>query len=609
MNWKKKHVDMCQKIGVPFDYKKPFGTVVDYFEKSAEMFPMRKIIMATGKLDASITYKEILWQIYALSTGLKKIMKDREIKHVAIHLPSIPQHIIATMAIRHAGMVDVPIDPKWDHGKANYIKERLNEADVSFVITTDYMVKTYLSIRNDMKHKPKIMATHLSDSYPSFLRPIIMAKLKKVKRWANIKDFRKRFRGIVFDWERTIYGNWQNEKNRSEARSSNKSTLIFGSGTSGKQKIICWKHRALSEHAAITLNYNTHPKLDPLSLEYGKETLLSLIPFSHSFGNTVCINVGLALGANLVLVPKPVKPIIKDGKEILIFDPEVVIKIMGKYRPTIVPFAPKIFISILDHIEKIGHKPDFSFVKKFISGSAKLPEEIYKRWLETFGVPIYEGYGLTETCTAGNVNHHLHNKIGTVGMPPPGVEQITIDKKGNEVFGKEGEVLIKGDFLFSEYYNNPKETEKVFWRNNHGVPWLKTGDLGIISKNDLALKIVGRKKYTIIPKSSGKNVSPETVEAIISTHQLVDDVAVIGVSTEKHEEEVGAVISLRENPEISPNELKNSIGKMCLRKLGEPIEVPTIMKFTNQAELERIGALTGTGKIKKEVIKKYFFNQ
>jgi long-chain acyl-CoA synthetase len=147
-----------------------------------------------------------------------------------------------------------------------------------------------------------------------------------------------------------------------------------------------------------------------------------------------------------------------------------------------------------------------------ISGGAPLSPKI--AWFfRDAGITILEGYGLTETSAANFVNRVGNNKIGTVGLPLPGI-QVRI--------AEDGEILIKGRGVMREYWKNPEATKEVLEADG----WFHTGDIGMVDADGF-LKITDRKK-DIIVTAGGKNVAPQNIENLMKTHPLISQVVIHG---------------------------------------------------------------------------------
>jgi long-chain acyl-CoA synthetase len=168
---------------------------------------------------------------------------------------------------------------------------------------------------------------------------------------------------------------------------------------------------------------------------------------------------------------------------------------------------------------KIADKLVFSKVRagmggkaeEFISGGAPLGRELAE-WYADIGIPIHEGYGLTETSPVIAVNTPRANKLGTVGKPLPNVEVRMAD---------DGELLVRGPSIFKGYWNSPAETEAAFIGG-----WFKTGDIGAVD-SDGFLSITDRKK-DLIKTSGGKFIAPQPIENSLKLNPLIGTAVVIG---------------------------------------------------------------------------------
>jgi long-chain acyl-CoA synthetase len=147
-----------------------------------------------------------------------------------------------------------------------------------------------------------------------------------------------------------------------------------------------------------------------------------------------------------------------------------------------------------------------------ISGGAPLGARL-GHFFRGAGVPIYEGYGLTETTAGATVNHPDAMKVGTVGRPIPGCTVRIAD---------DGEILLKGGNVFRGYYNNDKATNEAV----ESEGWFHTGDIGQVDK-DGYLTITGRKKELIVT-AGGKNVAPAVLEDRLRAHPLISQCMVVG---------------------------------------------------------------------------------
>ncbi len=184
-----------------------------------------------------------------------------------------------------------------------------------------------------------------------------------------------------------------------------------------------------------------------------------------------------------------------------------------------------------------GSDYDLSHMRLLTSGSDRLPDDVFKAYQETFGHTLLERYGMTETGM--NLSNPLHGerRVGSVGLPLPGVEARVVDPESGDPLpdGEVGEVQIRGPHVCKGYWRQPEKTAEAFTDDG----WLKTGDLGL-REPDGYFTLKGRSKDLII--SGGLNVYPPEVELVLADHPDVAASAVIGCPDAKWGERVTAVI-------------------------------------------------------------------
>ena len=177
-------------------------------------------------------------------------------------------------------------------------------------------------------------------------------------------------------------------------------------------------------------------------------------------------------------------------------------------------------------------KYDLSSLQFGICGAAPLTEETMTRFQDTFGIPIVEGYGLTEGTCVSTINPRDGvRKIGSIGLALPGQEVVILDEEGNEQPPNErGEICIKGDNVMKGYFNKPEATAETLVDG-----YLRTGDVGI-KDEDGYIFIVDRKKDMII--RGGENIYPKEIDNFLATHPKIQEVATVGVPDDTMGEEV-----------------------------------------------------------------------
>jgi long-chain acyl-CoA synthetase len=254
----------------------------------------------------------------------------------------------------------------------------------------------------------------------------------------------------------------------------------------------------------------------------GEEVTLATVPLFHSYGLTLCLLTTVLLGGRLVLLPR--------------FDVGEVLDAIDHERPTLFPAVPPIFRALVDHPKLRKH--DLSSIRAGISGAMKLPEDLIERFEKATGVPLIEGYGMTETSP---VTHCVpltgERRRGSVGLPLPGTSARIVDPDHPNVeqpVGEPGELAIKGPQVFLGYWSRVADV----------VPptidgWWLTGDIAVMDAEGW-FSIVDRKKDLII--AGGFNISPTEVEQVILAVPGVTDCCVAGVPDRYRGETVKAYV-------------------------------------------------------------------
>ncbi len=254
-----------------------------------------------------------------------------------------------------------------------------------------------------------------------------------------------------------------------------------------------------------------------------EDVFLGALPLFHAFGQTVVMNAAFRAGASLVLMPR--------------FDGAAALDLMIEQGVTVFAGVPTMYIALLEAAKARAERPR---LRVAVAGGSSLPLVVLEAFESSFGTPIYEGYGLSETSPVASFNQRdFGRKPGTVGRGIWGVELDIASAELDDriellAAGELGEIVIRGHCVFKGYLNNPQATRSAIVDG-----WFRSGDLGT-KDADGFITIVDRKKDLII--RGGYNVYPREVEEVLMHHPGVKQVAVIGIPHETHGEEVAAVI-------------------------------------------------------------------
>lgn len=291
--------------------------------------------------------------------------------------------------------------------------------------------------------------------------------------------------------------------------------VFYTSGTSGRPKGAELSHLNLVMNATVNAFDANDVRVDDVAL--------GALPLSHVFSQTVSMNSTWRAGATLVLMPR--------------FDPAEAIRLMLAHDVNTFHGVPTMYVRLIAAARESAELPK---LRLCISGGASLPQPVLEAFEATFGVPILEGYGLSETSPTAAVNQpDFGPRVGTVGHSIWGVEvEIADPDQAQRITllptGELGEVVIRGHNLFNGYTGNPSATAAAVVDG-----WFRTGDLGV-KDADGYIRIVDRIKEMII--RGGYNVYPSEVEAALLRHPDIAAVAVIGIPDDVYGEEICAVI-------------------------------------------------------------------
>ncbi len=349
--------------------------------------------------------------------------------------------------------------------------------------------------------------------------------------------------------------------------------LLYTSGTSGRPKGVMLTHANLLSNIRQIDNF--------VQFTRDNHTFLSVLPQFHSFGLTVMTLLPLLLGQRVVYTAR--------------FVPQAVVKLFREHQPTVFVGIPSMYGALLS--VKSATAEDFSKIRYAVSGGEPLPQDIFRRFQERFGVAIHEGYGLTETSPVTHWCRPTEFRAHCVGLPLPEVEQrITCVERGRTLRpGEDGEIRVKGPNVMKGYYKQETETARVF----DGDGFFRTGDIGHVDEVGRLL-ITGRLKEMMIV--GGENVFPREIEEVLNHHPDVLASGVTSRADPMRGEEIVAFVEPEEGASPEPQALK----AWCKEKLAGykvPREVrvvealprnPTgkIMRRELKAVLEREAAAT-----------------
>jgi long-chain acyl-CoA synthetase len=279
------------------------------------------------------------------------------------------------------------------------------------------------------------------------------------------------------------------------------------------------------------------------------------LPLYHVYALTSSL-VFMKIGANNVLITNP-------------RDMPAFIHDMKKYRFSAINGVNTLYRALLETPEFA--QVDTTHLKVSSAGGMAVQRVVADRWRQATGVPIIEGYGLTETAPVVISNPlNIAEWTGMIGLPIPSTLATVLDDNDQELpLGEVGEICVKGPQVMPRYWNRPDETAKVFTPDG----WFRTGDMGYVDERGF-FKITDRKKDMIVV--SGFKVFPNQVEDAVALHSGVLEVAAVGVPDERSGELVKIVV-VRKDPALT----ELALLAHCRQHLTD-YKVPKLVEFRDE---------------------------
>lgn len=345
---------------------------------------------------------------------------------------------------------------------------------------------------------------------------------------------------------------------------SRRAMMLFTSGTTNKPKGVVSTHKTIRAQITTLLDAWAWTEDDVIPL---------FLPLHHIHGIINILSCGLWAGATVHLFARFDIPKITDQI------------IAGTYN--VFMAVPTIYVKLIQYFDSIDDArvqqicAGFKAMRLNISGSAACPVKLFKQWQQFTGQVLLERYGMTEIGMGISNPYHGERRAGFVGQPLPGV-QVQLFNEYDEPINDEavpGEIRVKGDNVFQEYWDNDKATKESFKDG-----WFCTGDVAVVE--DGYYRIMGRSSVDII-KSGGYKLSALEIEGVLLTHEAIAEVAVIGVSDDTWGEAVTAFIGLKKGAELSYEDLK----AWCASKMSS-YKIPKRIKIVDALPRNAMGKVT-----------------
>lgn len=522
-----------------------YSSIVELLLESCER---NKRHTAMTQMGSDLSFARLEKLSRHVATYLQQVLDLQPGDRIAIMLPNILQYPVFLLAALRAGLVVVNVNPLYT---ATEIHQQLTDASVKATVVLENFAAT---LAEALEHLPLeyVIVTGIGDLMGGLKGALINFAVKHIKHMVpkyniesavTLKEVLRVGKSLTF--------------HNVLVQPDDLAFLQYTGGTTGVPK------GAMLTHRNIIANVMQVSTWVGKHAEAGKDTALAALPFYHIYSLTVCCFSFLFLGVRCLLIANPRD--LDDFMATLQRDPV-----------TIFAGLNTLFNAMMNH-PKIA-KLDFSGLHYSVAGGMPTTHDVAERWEKLTGVPLIEGYGLTEASPVVSVNplgsKHFN---GSVGLPLPSTEVSIRDDNGQELSsGEIGELWVRGPQVMKGYWHRPDMTKEVI--DSEG--WLHTGDIARLDEKGF-IYLVDRKKDMIIV--SGFNVYPTEIEDVIAELPDVLEVAVVGVPDDQTGEAVKAFIVANEEG-VDEDE----ITEHC-RKFLTAYKIPHLFEFRDELPKSNVG--------------------
>ena len=525
-----------------------YRSTTQLFDESVNKYRNRRAYICMG---ATLTFDEV----DKLSRNIGAWLQAKGLKkgaRVAVMMPNVLQYPVSIFGILRAGFVVVNVNPLYTPRE---LEHQLKDSGAEVIIILENFVTTLQQVMANTPVKHVIVAS-MGDllGLKGVLVNFVVRSVKKMVPAWNLPGAVK-FNAVVDQGANMPL-------QPVELGPDDIAFLQYTGGTTGVSK------------GAMLLQRNILANLQQVSAwfspthdENAPHLMVTPLPLYHIYSLTCCCLFMLKDGGCNLLIPNP--------RDIPGF-----IKELQAHKFTAISGLNTLYNALLNHPD-FG-KIDFSSLRLASAGGMAMQRTVAERWHKATGVPILEGYGLTETSPVATTNPiNITEFTGTIGLPIPSTIITIRDDDGNILpIGGVGEICIAGPQVMKGYWNRPEETAAAMTADGA----LKTGDIGVMDERGF-VKIVDRKKDMILV--SGFNVYPNEIEDVVASHPGVLECAAIGIPDEKSGE-VPKVFVVKKDPALTEESLMEHCRKnLTGYKMPRRIEFRTELPKTNVGKILR----------------------
>ena len=518
------------------------------FDQMCDRYPDKSALIFLGQSFSYSRLRDLSKRFAAalLDLGVKK--GDR----VMIYIPNCIQFVIAFLGIQRIGAVIVPVSPIYTSHELNYM---INDSGAETIICQDTNFCYAKEVISSTELK-RVIVTNLVDLLPTWKRYLgtLFDKIPhgKVEQDQQVYAFK------------TLLNHAPLETRAEIDPVEDLSYILYTGGTTGFPKGVPGNHIGM-----VSYVNDVTDDVAAGHLKEGEDVYIVINPLFHIMALGLFMSLGLNKGNTTLLMPVP--------------QTDAILETIQRYRARWFLGVPALYRMILEN-DRIDQY-DLSSLRYCYCGGDVLPVEVFNRWKERFGIPIYQVYGSTE---AGHVTYSRideNPKPTTLGLPLKSRECMVVDPETLEQVptGEVGELLVTSPYTIKEYWNKPEETKssyveiggEVYYRMSDYVRQDEEGELIYVERS------------ADIIKHKGYRVSASEVEAVLQDHPTVIGACVVGIPDERLGERVKAIVVLKEDARGVGG---TDLIKWCRDRLA-PYKVPGYIEFRDMLPKSKVGKL------------------
>jgi long-chain acyl-CoA synthetase len=535
--------------GVPRSIAYPESTLPEVLDRTAERHPDR--VALRFYLDArlpvpALSYRQLQKQTLRFANALFHL-GVRKGDRVALMLPNCPQLVIAMYGVMRLGAIVVNTNPMY---VAREMREQFEDSGCETLVLLDQFLPRLRTIQAATRVK-RVIVVDVTETLPWPARTL--ARLAQARKDERVRVGKERgvslFRDLVRSYPPTPPG--------ADLRPHDLAVLQYTGGTTGAPKAAMLTHRNLVANSMQARAWF-------LRAQDGSEVFLGALPFFHVYGLTSILLFGIAVAAEIIVIPRP-RPV------------DIVLEAIQRFRVTLFPGVPTLYAALNDH-PRVGEY-DLRSGALCVSGAAPLPREVFERFEALTGGRLVEGYGLSEASPLTHCTPLFgERRPGSIGVPFPDTEARIVDLTSGEPVGpgEEGELEVRGPQVMAGYWQRPEDSAEVLHDG-----WLRTGDVARMDAEGF-FYVIDRRKDMI--DASGFKVLPREVEEVLLMHPKVREAVVAGVPDAYRGETVKAYVVLRPGERASEAE----IVEFCRLHLAA-FKVPRKVDFREELPKSMVG--------------------